>query len=237
MDFGEEEYTSTLMTPRDWNAFQIPPPATSRGHKAEDWRGKQIWKGQVTVLNKTLGDRNRCVIQLVNEDKTIFAECKIKDTYESKIDRCYDSTRFFAILIENDKGQKANIGLGFVERNDAFDFISSLDDFWKSQRREKGIDKYDVKELEKDFSLKEGEKIEINIKGLTDKKDKPKKSGGLKKLGPPRGSKKLASPPKSGSTQPILEENKDTGLEDIFSSDSSGSKGSSNNDAGGLLDF
>ncbi len=54
-----------------------------------------------------------------------------------------------------------------------------------------------VKESGKDFSLKEGEKISINIPGLAKKTDKPTASllgggGGLKKLAPPPGSKKSA---------------------------------------------
>ena len=164
------------------------------------------------------------MIQLVNEDKSIFAECKIEESYDKKIDRCYDSTRFFAILIENDQGQKANIGLGFTDRNDAFDFISSLDDYSKQVRREKGVDQYDVKDLEKDFSLKEGEKIEIHIKGITDNKKKASKpksglGGGLKKLAPPRSTKKTEPAPSlftddKDNTATADEEGKQ--LEDIF---------------------
>lgn len=236
MDFGDDdlECTITLMTPRGCNAFQIPPPATSRGHKAEDWRGKQIWKGQVAVLNKTKGEKSRCVIQLLNDDKTVFAECKIDDSYDKKIDRWYDSTRFFAILIENDKGQKANIGVGFVDRNDAFDFISSLDDYTRQVKREKGVEKYDVKDLEKDYSLKEGEKIQINIKGVTDKqsKPKPKAGGGLKKLAPPRGSKKPAGPTSGSMGGEDDEESK--GLDDLFSDNAPQAQSSG---SGGLLDF
>ena len=241
MDFGDydEEYISTLMTPRGWNAFQIPPAATSRGHKAEDWRGKQIWKGEITVLNKSKGEKNRWLVQLLNDDKTVFAETLIEDTYDRKIDRWYDSTRFFAILIENAKGQKANIGIGFVDRNDSFDFISSLDDYTKSLRMEKGIDKYDVQEIEKDFSLKDGEKIEIKIKGLTDKKKPKEKSGGLKKLGPPRGSSKLQPPPPAAKQkteqEPEHEDEENKNLDDLFSNDTFEPK--QKDDVFGLLDF
>ena len=61
MDFGDDdmEYKVTLLTPRGCNAFQIPPPATSRGHKAEDWKGKQIWKGQIQIIHVTKGDKNK----------------------------------------------------------------------------------------------------------------------------------------------------------------------------------
>jgi hypothetical protein len=59
-----------------------------------------------------------------------------------------------------------------------------------------------VKDSGKDFSLKEGEKISINIPGLAKKVDKPVApllggGGGLKKLAPPPGAKK---PSQSGMT-------------------------------------
>ena len=48
------------------------------------------------------------------------------------------------------------IGVGFDDRNDAFDLFASLDDFARQQRADRGEEKYDVSALEKDFSLKEG---------------------------------------------------------------------------------
>jgi hypothetical protein len=54
-----------------------------------------------------------------------------------------------------------------------------------------------LKDQGKDFSLKEGEMISINIPGVTSKKTTTLASGpggGLKKLAPPPGSKKLAPP-------------------------------------------
>lgn len=52
-----------------------------------------------------------------------------------------------------------------------------------------------MKDNGKNFSLKEGEKISINIPGLVKKTDKPTApllggGGGLKKLAPPPGAKK-----------------------------------------------
>ena len=53
MDWGSsDEIERVLMTEREVNVFQIPPAASSRGHRAEDWRGKQIWKGKVRILAK-----------------------------------------------------------------------------------------------------------------------------------------------------------------------------------------
>ena len=59
------------------------------------------------------------------------------------------------------------VGLGFPDRNDSFDFKAALDDFRKQYQIEKGIYKPTVKTSDKDFSLKEGEKITLNIPGLT----------------------------------------------------------------------
>ena len=68
------------------------------------------------------------------------------------------------------------MGIGFPERNDSFDFIAGLDDFKKQLKIAKGtqIPATSTKDSGKDFSLKEGEKISINIPGLGSKKsDKP----------------------------------------------------------------
>ena len=116
-----------LMTKRECNAFQPPPVSSSRGHKAEDWRGKQMWKGFCKINQRG----PNAVIQLINIDDTTFAECTVEMEYDSMVQRCYDSSRFFALLIKNpgNPTQKAMIGVGFDDRNDSFDFISCLDDF------------------------------------------------------------------------------------------------------------
>ena len=35
----------TLMNKRQINMFQIPPITSAKGHKAEDWKGGQMWTG------------------------------------------------------------------------------------------------------------------------------------------------------------------------------------------------
>ena len=52
---------------------------------------------------------------------------------------CYDSSRFFALVLVSEAGQKAMIGIGFPDRNDSFDFKVALDDFKKEVRRAKGL--------------------------------------------------------------------------------------------------
>ena len=91
----------TLMTKRPCNVFQIPPIASSSGHKAEDWRGKQMWTGFCRVMME--GD-DKCKIQFINEDNTLFAQSQFtQENYEQFVQRCIDSSRFFAILLINEK--------------------------------------------------------------------------------------------------------------------------------------
>jgi hypothetical protein len=72
-----------------------------------------------------------------------------------------------------------------------------LDDFRKQSRIANGIvDASSHSKPGKDFTLKEGEKISINIPGLTTGKKPAEKlggfGGGLKKLAPPPGSKNMS---------------------------------------------
>lgn len=62
---------------------------------------------------------------------------------------------------------KATLGVGFEDRSDAFDFGIALGEArkvlgWEREREKKGEGKADVL---KDFSLKEGEKIHIQVGG------------------------------------------------------------------------
>jgi len=81
-----------------------------------------------------------CKIKLVNADQTVFAETTIpNDKHEPFVQACTDSSRFFAVLLVNEKtGQKANVGLQFPERNDSFDFKGALETFAKYYREDRG---------------------------------------------------------------------------------------------------
>lgn len=71
----------TLMSKRPVNVFQIPPIASAKGHKAEDWRGKQMWTGNLRVM---MENTNICKIQLINEDNSLFAQSVFNDdNYET----------------------------------------------------------------------------------------------------------------------------------------------------------
>lgn len=108
-------------------------------------------------------------------------------TSPAAVEQALDSSRFFAITVVGE-GRKAVLGMGFEERSEAFDFSIALQD----ARRVLGFDKSDpqnsaqgrgrnakpVKEEPKrDFSLKEGETISINLGGLKGRRARAENSG------------------------------------------------------------
>lgn len=81
-----------------------------------------------------------------------------------------DSSRYFVLRIEDGSGKYAFVGLGFGERNEAFDFNVALSDHEKYVKREM---EGEAKEDEEsrigihpavNHRLKEGETIRINVK-------------------------------------------------------------------------
>mmetsp|Transcript_28188 Transcript_28188/g.21074 ORF Transcript_28188/g.21074 Transcript_28188/m.21074 type:complete len:121 (+) Transcript_28188:140-502(+) len=116
-----------------------------------------------------MDSNNRLKIQLINEpDNSLFAQALIQDeNYDPFVQRCYDSSRFFALVLVSDSGQRAMIGIGFPERNDSFDFVAALTEFSKQIKISKGIIKpVSATSTEKDYSLKQGETLTLNIGGL-----------------------------------------------------------------------
>ena len=47
------------------------------------------------------------------------------------MEKVLDSSRYFVLRIEDGSGRAAFIGMGFNERNDAFDFTAAIQDHQK----------------------------------------------------------------------------------------------------------
>lgn len=85
-----------------------------------------------------------------------------------------DSARFFAVRVVGDGGRKAVLGIGFEERGEAIDFGITLQEVRKVQKigietgmkkgmmGKMGVEKEVLKE-KKDFSLKVGETIHVDL--------------------------------------------------------------------------
>lgn len=153
------------------HVFKLPPRQTAGGWRGADW-DKEVWQGTLKVVER--GDLT--VILLVDSKSgKIFAVCPVK---EGAVDRCVDSSRYFVLKVENGVTAKHMfIGLAFNERNDAFDFNTSLADSQREKQAEieamEAAKKYEYGPT-KDYSIKEGEKIHIAVDKVASKKSNAK---------------------------------------------------------------
>ncbi|XP_013811672.1 adaptin ear-binding coat-associated protein 1 [Apteryx mantelli] len=197
---AELEYESVLCVKPDVNVYRIPPRTSNRGYRASDWKlDHPDWTGRLRVTSKG----KTAYIKL--EDKVsgeLFAQAPVDQYPGIAVETVTDSSRYFVIRIQNGTGRSAFIGIGFVDRGDAFDFNVSLQDHFKWVKQETEISKESQEADTRpklDLGFKEGQTIKLNIGNMTTKKGgaaKPRVSGsgGLSLLPPPPGGK-IAVPP------------------------------------------
>ncbi|OJD35521.1 adaptin ear-binding coat-associated protein 1 [Diplodia corticola] len=160
----------------------------------DEKRSKKIFTGRLRLLETavpkssstaalstttTTADASEDVkVDLLVEDPStgeLFAAAPY--TSPAVVEQALDSSRFFAVQFRN-QGMKATLGIGFEERSEAMDFNISLQDARKvlgfepkaaggsngsfGAARPAGAA---AAEEKKDFSLKEGETITVNIGG------------------------------------------------------------------------
>lgn len=117
------------------------------------------------------------VINFLNADGTTFACCPVPHKWEEAIQKCVDSSRGFAIRLQNPNGKYAWVGLAFRDRNDAFDFNVCFSDYEQKIELETNPNKF-AKEFEnmQDFSIKGGQKILLSFgETKNDNKDQASK--------------------------------------------------------------
>lgn len=170
--------------------YNIPPLASTKGHKAASWTedpSRHIFTARLRVIETSLptspASPNPAVlphpglgqgglkVDIVLEDPStgdLFAAAPY--TNPNIVEPAIDSSRFFAITVRDDQGRKAVLGLGFAERPEAFDFSIGLQEARKSLGWEQqpkvggGAGGAAQKEEEnKDYSLKEGQTITVNF--------------------------------------------------------------------------
>ena len=125
------------------------------GWKAADFaEGKEhIWAGSLRInsdVNKETGlDKNFIVLENDGKDgkSGVFAVCEVS---KENVEPVADSSRFFVLRISNQNGQFALIGLGFNEKQAAFDFKHELSSLSQKQRQEAAL----IDVPKQDYSLK-----------------------------------------------------------------------------------
>ncbi|NXQ59456.1 NECP2 protein, partial [Anthoscopus minutus] len=165
--------------------------------RAAEWQLDQpAWSGRLRITAKG----STAFIKL--EDKTsgeLFAQAPVEQFPGIAVEGVTDSSRYFVIRIEDGNGRRAFIGVGFVDRGDAFDFNVALQDHfkWVRQQSELARQAQDLEQGPKlDLGFKEGQTIKLNIANVKKKeggtgstRPRPAGLGGLSLLPPPPGGK------------------------------------------------
>jgi hypothetical protein len=169
------------------HVYQIPPATSTKGYQASTWTANNnkllIFTARLRLVETSIppesdnGDEKVTTTLLLEDPKSgdLFAAAPY--TSERIVEQALDSSRFFAVTVVGE-GRKAVLGMGFEERSEAFDFSIALQD----ARRVLGFEpkptatagpgargtksKTQIEEPKRDFSLKEGETISINLGGL-----------------------------------------------------------------------
>ncbi|KOS20483.1 Adaptin ear-binding coat-associated protein 2 [Escovopsis weberi] len=173
-------------------------------------------------------------IDLVLEDPAsgqLFAAAPY--TAKADVEPVVDSARFFALTVRDPAGRKAVLGIGFEDRSDAFDLNLALHE----ANRSLGLDGPGASASHrdgsgssgtagpKDYSLKEGETITVNLgRGRRVKKDDA--HGGAEQAGagagdlqsfalsPPGGGFALKPPPRAADVRMKRQSLQDMGFDD-----------------------
>lgn len=230
-----------LFVSRTTHVYNPPqlPPNTSQ-HTASTWTSpvsRQIFTARLRILETAIPQPSgveKLKADILLEDPAtgdLFAAAPY--TAAAVVEPVSDSVRFFAVRVQDPEGRKATLGIGFEERSEAFDFSVALQEIRKTlnivQPGDEGrkTSKKLEKEAQRDFSLKEGETITINLGGATGKGRRPAKAspnnenGGFSLPPPPGGAQSLPPPPStselkaqkrlSANMQPVVH---DSGFDD-----------------------
>lgn len=162
------------------HVYNIPPLATTKGYTAATWTEdpkRHIFTCRLRVIETALpqeGKEDKVKTDIVLEDASsaqLFAAAPYTAT--AIVEPTLDSSRFFALRVQDPSGKKATLGIGFEERSESFDFGVALQDAQKALGLDGGAAaaasaaqaKKKEAEEKRDFSLKEGETITVNLGG------------------------------------------------------------------------
>ncbi|KAK3338283.1 hypothetical protein B0H65DRAFT_478418 [Neurospora tetraspora] len=208
--------------------YQIPPMRSTKGHMAADWTvdpKAHIFTGRVRIIETSIppqtpeqvGEKDTVKVDIVLEDPaTNDLIAAAPYTTQAVVEAAIDSSRFFALRVQDpNTGKKAMLGIGFEERSEAFDFGVALQEAQKSLGLIEGVapliksgkNKQEAEE-KKDYSLKEGETITVNLSGTKfgrrARQDRPLSTDLGSDSQPPLSAFSLPPPPSSSSAMPFL---------------------------------
>lgn len=175
------------------HVYNIPPMTPGKGHVAALWPGEdnkgQIFTARLRVLETAVtqaSGEEKVKADIVLEDPRsgqLFAAAPY--TAAAVVEPASDSSRFFALRVQDEAGRKATLGIGFEERSDAFDFGVSLQEAQKAlgwaqsgpPGKKPAVEERRDSAEKRDLSLKEGETITVNLPARFGRR-KPQNAGG-----------------------------------------------------------
>jgi len=164
-----DEYEQTLLIIKECFVYKIGPRPSAAGYKAQDWDPtKFIWSGRLVIVEK--GDK--CTVRLEEPNTGDgFALVPIDDT---AVEPVIDSSRYFVLKIQDGSGRHAFVGMGFTERNDAFDFNTTILDFLKHKKAK-------AEQASAEQRLASQPKIDYSLQGTIHVELKGARAGGTPK--------------------------------------------------------
>jgi hypothetical protein len=187
--------------------YSLPPLTTTKGYTAALWTDdnnrRQIFTARIRIIETATPSPHADVPEpitteiLLEDPATADLFASVPYTDPGAVEATLDSARFFAVRVVGEGGRKATLGIGFEERGEAIDFNIALQEVRKVQGiggeeklkvGAKGLVK-EVQEEKKDFRLKEGEMIHVDI----GERGRRKQGGGLQ--GDEKALFSIAPPP------------------------------------------
>jgi len=170
------------------HVYNIPPLSSARGHIAASWTEdpkRHIFTCRLRILETAVpspsaGGPDKVKVDIILEDPStgqLFAAAPY--LVKAAVEPAADSSRFFALRVQDPTGRKATLGIGFEERSDAFDFNVALQEAQRALglAMEGGGGPPPPKqkpEEKKDYSLKDGETITVNLSGTKFGRNRPR---------------------------------------------------------------
>ena len=186
----------TLLKVRRCFAYQVPVTDGHVSVQCESWGLESpIFTGELHVLAKNQWLHIRLILDGNTFADTVWLDCSTVNKpapLEAFIDNARDSSRYFVIRVGDTPGPKPRrvvpMGLGFRERNHAFDLMAAIRDriaqVQRGESPEESLKRMaldDAKETAEaearlaasttDFSLKAGQRIKVNMKKVLDDPD------------------------------------------------------------------
>ena len=97
----ESDVESLLWTCKECYVYQIPPLKNESGHRANDWDvNKWLWSGSLKLMSQ--GTKLK-VLLVATDTGELFATCPVDSPDSKAIDPVVDSSRYFALRIDDGK--------------------------------------------------------------------------------------------------------------------------------------